>query len=135
MVPDRSLADHIDQLGAEPVLAARETLELVIGPRLGIVLNEASCEETLSNLKQLCPRTLDLICLDGNHEANHLRNEIARIVPSLYLEFLVLHDVDAAWPRICAVFGEIPAFGPARVEADSRVGIARFRAQATPIVP
>jgi hypothetical protein len=88
---------------------------------------EFACEESMRNLSTLCPRSFDLIMMDGNHEASYLTNEIQGALPLLKAGgFVILDDVDKVWIEIEEVFLNITAFGLQVIGADGRVGIARL---------
>jgi len=88
---------------------------------------EFACEESLSNIGQLCPETFDFVFLDGNHEATYLLNEIKQVLPVLRTGgFVVLDDVDAAWAEIRDVFLKVSSLGLVPIGTDGRVGIARL---------
>jgi predicted O-methyltransferase YrrM len=89
--------------------------------------NEFACEESLRNIGQLCPRSFDFVCHDGNHEATYLLNEIKQVLPLLRKGgFVVLDDVNAWWAEIRDVFLNLSSLGLEPVGTDGRVGIARL---------
>jgi hypothetical protein len=89
---------------------------------------ESACEDALSNISRFCPESLDLVFLDGNHNANYLLSEIRQIIPVLRNEsFVVLDDVDHYWAEIRDVFHKIPSLGLVILGTDGRVGIAQLK--------
>jgi len=88
---------------------------------------DAACESVLPNLARLLEGRFDLVMLDGNHDADYLREEL-RDVARLLREggLLVLDDVDGGvWEDIAAVFAELAGGGAGYRQAgfDGRVGL------------
>jgi hypothetical protein len=88
--------------------------------------SDAACENVLPNLVRLLEGRFDLVMLDGNHEADYLREEL-RDVRRLLRDngLLVLDDLDGAlWAEIAAIFAELSAGGGYRQAGfDGRVGL------------
>jgi Methyltransferase domain len=90
-------------------------------------ITEAACEDSLRNLALICPKTFDVVMIDGNHEASYLISEIRDILPLLKPgAFVILDDVDEAWIEIRDVFTNIASLGLTPLTTDGRVGIARL---------
>ena len=88
--------------------------------------SEYSCEAVLRNLGRLFQHRFDLVCLDGNHQADYLQREIEAILPLMASRsWIVLDDVDANWPSIREVFRSISRWGLTPVGTNGRIGIAR----------
>jgi hypothetical protein len=87
---------------------------------------DAACEQVLRNLARLLPSRVDVVVLDGNHDAEYLRGELEQVATLLRPGgLLVLDDVSVHWQEIAAVFDRLMS-GQAfeREESDGRVGIA-----------
>lgn len=88
---------------------------------------EYACENTLQNLKALCPKTFDVVLMDGNHEGSYLTGELQAALPLLKPGgVVILDDVNAAWTEIREVFSQIATFGLEPIGTDGRVGLARL---------
>jgi Methyltransferase domain len=88
---------------------------------------ESAPENVLLTLRRLGHR-FDAAFIDGNHDPDYLRAEIAHITEMLVPGgLLVLDDVDAAWEQIRGVFDEvvISDWPLEAVCADGRIGILR----------
>ena len=96
--------------------------------------NEFACEDSLLNLKTLCPRTFDLVMIDGNHEGSYLTDEIQTVLPLMSPGgVLVLDDVDVTdWAEIADVFSNIEKLGLRAVGTDGRIGVAQLSKETAP---
>lgn len=91
--------------------------------------HERAPERALPNLAVLGVR-FDAAFIDGNHDPDYLRAEIARISELLVPGgLLILDDVDPAWERIRRLFDEVSGgdWPLDAVAADGRIGILRRR--------
>jgi predicted O-methyltransferase YrrM len=88
---------------------------------------ESAPENVLLTLRRL-GNHFDVAFIDGNHDPDYLRAEIAHITEMLVPGgLLVLDDVDPAWEQIRAVFDEVAMsdWPLEAVCADGRIGILR----------
>jgi predicted O-methyltransferase YrrM len=88
---------------------------------------EAACENVLLSLAEL-ELPLDVVLIDGTHNAAYLRRELETILPPLRPGgLLILDDVTDVWVGIRELFGELGAPGspwPLQVvDHDGRLGI------------
>ena len=82
---------------------------------------ECACERVLHNLAALSIRTFDVIIIDGNHEAEHLKREIYACKTVLKPGgYLVLDDVN--WEGIGNI---LKTFAKQNIETDGRVGVMK----------
>jgi hypothetical protein len=88
--------------------------------------HEQSCENVLELLCNLGFGQLDIAVIDGNHEAEYLKQEIIQVSKLLRTGgLLVVDDIDDAWEDLRDVFTEIGGFGFEQLLTDGRIGIAR----------
>ena len=93
--------------------------------------SECSCENALHNLGKLFRHQFDVVCLDGNHQADYLEREIEAILPLMASgAWMIMDDVDEFWIEVQDVFKSISRWGLKAVATDGRVGIARFSSNA-----
>jgi hypothetical protein len=86
--------------------------------------SEQSCEDVLGNLCTLSSGRFDFAVVDGNHEGDHLKREVAVVAPLLRPDgLLILDDVSDSWSEIKAEYGSLQASGWRAAGADGRVGI------------
>lgn len=91
---------------------------------------EFSCDHVLSNLRTVFEEKFDVVCLDGNHDAEYLESELKSILPLMKKDsWIIVDDVDAAWVEIRSVFESASKLGFEVVATNRRVGIARLRDQ------
>ena len=91
-------------------------------------LNESACEHVVRNLGSILPGMVDLVFIDGNHEANYLKEELRNILPLLRPgAFVVLDNVDEAWEEIRQVCTHIDNYGLVPITHDDRVRIAQYK--------
>lgn len=90
--------------------------------------SEVAVEEVLRSLGTVLQGKFRFALIDGNHEAEYLRNEINRLKPLLAEDaIVVLDDVDEAWVEIKRVFEEVRDEDFCHVGTDGRVGILQLR--------
>lgn len=90
--------------------------------------SEIAVENVLDSLAAICKGKFRFALLDGNHEAEYLKNEIHRLRPLLAEDaIVVLDDVDEAWAELKNVFNELRNEHFSHVGTDGRIGILRHR--------
>ena len=90
--------------------------------------SEISVENVLDSLGAVLQGNFRFALLDGNHEADYLRNEINRLKRLLAPDaIVVLDDVDEAWAELKTVFEEVRNEEFSYVGTDGRVGILQHR--------
>jgi hypothetical protein len=90
-------------------------------------LDETSCEHVLRNMGPFFKEAFHVACLDGNHQASYLEQEIESILPLLRKGgWMIFDDVDTTWMEIQDVFKNVARWGLDAVATDGRVGVARL---------
>ena len=90
-------------------------------------LDETSCEHVLRNMGPFFKEAFHIACLDGNHQASYLEQEIESILPLMSKGgWMIFDDVDTSWVEIQDVFKNVARWGLDAVATDGRVGIARL---------
>jgi predicted O-methyltransferase YrrM len=91
---------------------------------------EASCERQLDCLARLGATSFDVAVVDGNHETEYLRQEVAAVRRLLRPGgLLVIDDVCASWSNIQKVYTSLRNGDMKEVAADGRVGILQNYAE------
>jgi hypothetical protein len=88
---------------------------------------EHGCQNCIKSLGKLADGAFHVALMDGNHEAEYLRDEIAQVTTLLRPGgFIILDDVDSNWQELKDVFHSLTEFGFEIVGTDGRVGVARL---------
>jgi hypothetical protein len=87
-----------------------------------------ACEGVLHSLESLGAGTFDLVVIDGTHEENYLKREVAALRRLLADDAIVVLDDVQDWPGVAAVFRQMAQEDSFQeLHQDGRVGILQRR--------
>lgn len=93
--------------------------------------SEAAIEGAVKSLAKVCRGSFRFALIDGNHEAEYLRAEIAELLPLLADGAIIaIDDADDAWPELKAVYESAASKRLRPLGTDGRVGLLAYCAPA-----
>lgn len=90
---------------------------------------EFAPENVIKNLTSLIPKRIDVVLIDGNHDADYLRNEVNDILPLLKNgSIIIFDDIDPIyWKNLFDVFTEFSLENYfSRLYANNRIAILKY---------